>query len=107
VRMTVFAMWLLGGTALLAQPSFEVASVKSWTSHELGGVYVYAGGRVEFRGCTLLYLIQQAYNLQAFQVSGGPGWKDDERYDIDAKPPASSQSSHYMPIVVPRIWTRQ
>jgi uncharacterized protein (TIGR03435 family) len=92
-----FAMWLAGGTALLAQPAFEVASIKSWTSHEIGGVHVYPGGRVEFRGCTLQHLIQQAFNVQAFQASGGPGWKDDERYDIVAKPPASSQSSHYMP----------
>ncbi len=97
MRMAAFAMWSLGGTALLGQPAFEVASIKSWSSHEVGGVHVYPGGRVEFRGCTLLYLIQQAFNLQAFQVSGGPVWKDDERYDIDAKPPASSQSSHYMP----------
>jgi uncharacterized protein (TIGR03435 family) len=86
----LLAIWLLGGTALLAQPAFEVASIKSWTSHELGGVHFYPGGRVEFRGCTLQYLIQQAFNVQAFQVSGGPGWKD-------TKPPASSQSSHYMP----------
>lgn len=97
MRMAAFAMWVVGGTALLAQPAFEVASIKSWTSRELGGVHVYAGGRVEFRGCTLQYLMQQALNVQPFQISGGPGWKDEERYDIDAKPPASSQSSHYMP----------
>jgi uncharacterized protein (TIGR03435 family) len=97
VRMAAFAMWLLAGTALLAQPAFEVASIKSWTSHELNGVHVYSGGRVEFRGCTLQQLIQQAFNMEEFQVSGGPVWMDHERYDIDAKPPDSSRSSHYMP----------
>src|ERR1700684_129579 len=97
MRMAAFAIWLVGGTAWPAQPAFEVASIKSWTSLELGGVHVYPGGRVEFRGCTLQYLIQQAVNVRAFQVSGGPGWKDDERDDIAAKPPPSSQSSHYMP----------
>jgi hypothetical protein len=31
-------MWLLAGTALLGQSAFEVVSVKSWTSPEVGGV---------------------------------------------------------------------
>lgn len=39
-------------------------------------------GRVAFRGCQLEYLVQQAWNLQPFQVSGGPGWTRDERFDI-------------------------
>ncbi len=76
---------------------FDVASLKPWTSREIGGVYTYPGGRVEFRGCTLQYLIEQAFNVQPFQVSGGPGWMQDERYDIDAKPPTASKSSHSMP----------
>ena len=46
MRMAALAIRLLGGTVLLAQPAFEVASLKSWTSHELGGVHVYPGGTV-------------------------------------------------------------
>lgn len=80
-----------------ATPAFEVASVKPWTHRELGGVYTYPGGRVTFRGCTLHYLIEIAFNVQPFQVSGGPGWMQVERYDIDAKPSASSKSSTSMP----------
>jgi uncharacterized protein (TIGR03435 family) len=97
MRMVGLPLWLLAVPALLAQPAFEVASLKLATSHELGGVYVFPGGRVGFRGCTLQFLIEEAFNVQSFQVSGGPGWKNEERYDIDAKPPASSQSSRYMP----------
>jgi uncharacterized protein (TIGR03435 family) len=80
-----------------AAPAFEVASVKLWATREIGGVHPYAGGRIEFRGCTLQYLIQQAFDLQPFQVSGGPGWMLSERYDIDAKAPASSKSSSVIP----------
>ena len=82
-----------------ATPEFEVASLKPSTpaTGELGGVYTYPGGRVGFRGCTLQYLLEHAFNLQPFQVSGGPAWMHDERYDIDAKPPASSKSSKSMP----------
>jgi len=80
-----------------ATPDFEVASVKPAATREAGGVYTHPGGRVTFRGCTLQYLIEQAFDIQRFQVSGGPGWMQDERYDIDAKPPASSKSSQWMP----------
>ncbi len=76
---------------------FEVASVKPTTSRELGGVYTYPGGRIELRGCTLHYMIEQAFNLQPFQISGGPGWMQSDRFDVDAKPPASSKSSQSMP----------
>jgi uncharacterized protein (TIGR03435 family) len=82
-----------------AAPEFEVASLKPSTpaTGEIGGVYTYPGGRVAFRGCTLQYLIEQAFHIQPFQVSGGPEWMQNERYDIDAKPPASSKSSKSMP----------
>ncbi len=80
-----------------AATSFEVVSVKPSTGREVGGVHVFPGGRIEFRGCTPGYLIQQAFQLQHFQVSGGPAWLQDDRYDIDAKPPAASKSSQYMP----------
>ena len=80
-----------------AMPEFEVASVKPGTTAEIGGFYTYPGGRVEARGCTLEYLIQIAFNIQGFQLSGGPAWIGAERYDIEAKPPASSLSSHSSP----------
>ena len=94
MRLVVAVLW---AAVLWAQPAFEVASIKPWTSREIGGVHTYAGGRVEFRGCTLEYLIQQAFDVQRFQVSGGPGWLRSERYDIDAKPPESSDSSRSRP----------
>jgi uncharacterized protein (TIGR03435 family) len=82
---------------LFSQPAFDVASIKPWASREVGGVYSYPGGRMEFRGCTLEYLIEQAFNVQEFQVSGGPGWMNQERFDIDAKVPESSASAKSMP----------
>jgi uncharacterized protein (TIGR03435 family) len=97
MRIAALAMFAIGVAGSFAQPAFEVASIKSWSSREVGGVYVYPGGRVELRGCTPHYLIELAFNVQSLQVSGGPAWIQDERYDIDAKPPASSKSSQYMP----------
>jgi len=84
-------------TALFAQPAFDVASIKLGTTREIGGVYTYPGGRVGFRGCTVEYLIQQAFKIQRFQVSGGPSWIRADRYDIDAKPPDFAKSKESMP----------
>lgn len=83
-------------------PDFEVASVKPSNpgEGEINGFYTYPGGRVVGNGCTLQYLIMVAFDVQPFQVSGGPSWAGlvgGDRYDIQAIPPASSQSSHSNP----------
>jgi len=43
------------------------------------------GGRFVAAGITVKELIAQAYNVRPFQVQGGPGWIDSERFDINAK----------------------
>ncbi len=35
---------------------------------------------------TLSSLILRAYDLQDYQLSGGPAWIDSDRYDVDARP---------------------
>ena len=67
-------------------PRFEVASIK--LSSPAGGgtqIGVSPGGTFTARNVTVRTLIQQAYDLREFQVSGGPGWLDAQLYDIVAK----------------------
>jgi len=67
-------------------PGFEVASIK--LSSPVGGgtqIGVSPGGMFTARNVTVRTLIQQAYDLRDFQVSGGPGWLDAQLYDIVAK----------------------
>jgi uncharacterized protein (TIGR03435 family) len=67
-------------------PGFEVASIK--LSSPAGGgtqIGVSPGGTFTARNVTVRALIQQAYDLRDFQVSGGPGWLDAQLYDIVAK----------------------
>jgi Protein of unknown function (DUF3738) len=80
-------------------PTFEVASVKPSgpTQRELNGLYTYPGGRLVCRGCTLQYLVLEAFHVQQFQISGGPGWMNDSHFDIEAKPPESSRSAKSNP----------
>jgi uncharacterized protein (TIGR03435 family) len=46
--------------------------------HQTNGLFVATG-------YTLQRLIAFAYDVELFQVSGGPGWSRSERYDINAK----------------------
>jgi uncharacterized protein (TIGR03435 family) len=67
-------------------PQFEVASVKRNHSAENGEtIRMLPGGRFEVQNMTLRILIQSAYRVTNFQISGGPGWMDSDRFDIQAK----------------------
>jgi len=84
--LTLFAP----GSALTQAPisgtGFEVASIKptdpAFQGTRMGGS---PSGGFYAKGATLKILIQQAYDLRDFQISGGPRWIEIERYDITAK----------------------
>jgi uncharacterized protein (TIGR03435 family) len=86
-----------GGPQML--PSFEVASIKPAGPDGPSdvGLYTYAGGRVRANNFTLVQLIVNAFAVEAFQVSGGPRWMNEDRFNIEAKPPGSSESSKANP----------
>ena len=86
---------LLGATLLataflaLAEDSlvFEVASVKPSNPEARGtSINFVPGGGLRVTNATLKTLISFAYDVRGFQVSGGPGWLDSDRYDLLAKP---------------------
>jgi len=64
---------------------FEVASVKPNKANDrIVTIQVGPGGRFMARGYTLKLLIQRAYGVMGFNISGGPGWLDTDRYDVAA-----------------------
>ena len=80
----------LFGQSAASQPAFEVASVKPSTPEDrVIGLFTYPGGRITATNYTLEMLMEEAYSVQRFQISGGPRWLGDDRYNIVAKPPAS------------------
>jgi len=83
---TLFAATQLG-------QEFEVASVKLANPARGIDVVVSPGGRLTATNCTLELLIQQAYNVDRYQVSGGPSWLTSDRYDVVATPPSSQPLS--------------
>ena len=44
-------------------------------------------GRYIATNVTLRLLIRNAYQLQDFQITGGPGWMASDHFDINAKVP--------------------
>jgi uncharacterized protein (TIGR03435 family) len=100
--ITVVALSGLPGQTQADLRAFEVASIKPSSPQggrmEINGFYTYPGGRVVGRGCTLEYLVDLAFDIQSFQISGGPGWMHDERFEVEARPPASSLSAKANPL---------
>jgi uncharacterized protein (TIGR03435 family) len=89
--MRVFFCSLIA-VAAFAQPlAFDAASVKpNKLDDRIVTIDIGPGGRFAARGYTLKLLIQQAYEIKGFQVLGGPGWLDTDRYDVQARGRASA-----------------
>ena len=65
---------------------FEAATVKPNTSGSGASSTNSTNGLLRITNQTLQNMIQYAFNVRDFQVSGGPGWMRSERYDVTAKP---------------------
>jgi uncharacterized protein (TIGR03435 family) len=77
-------MLCLVSMTLVAQPKFDVASIKPASPTGPGYVRPQPGGRFTAIS-TLRTLIQNAYGVFPFQIVGGPEWISTERYEIEAK----------------------
>lgn len=83
------------GVAQPPKPEFEVASIKP--NQDCGSrtlVQVLPGGGLRTSCATLKFLLFQAYDVQSFQISGGPSWMNSSYFDVIAKAesPAGSES---------------
>jgi len=98
--LTVFALaFCMAASGQEAPPpAFEVVAVKPLPAGRGAiGLFTYPGGRIHITTYTLKQLIHDAYNIEMFRILGGPHWPDEDRFDIEAKPPASSESSRWTP----------
>src|SRR5688500_8567902 len=67
-------------------PAFEVASVKTNKSGEMGArIQRQPGGRFNAINMPLRDLIMFSYQVRPFQIEGAPDWIGPARYDIVAK----------------------
>ncbi|MGH7868614.1 MAG: TIGR03435 family protein, partial [Candidatus Dormibacteraceae bacterium] len=66
-------------------PSFEVATIKPDRSGDTISGAMWPAGHYSATNVKIKGLIEFAYNVQDFQLSGGPSWIASERFDVDAK----------------------
>jgi uncharacterized protein (TIGR03435 family) len=73
-------------------PAFGAATIKPpdpSASRRLAGFYGKPGGRI-FYGGNIKMLVEYAFNLQTYQVSGGPDWLSTQWFEINAVPSETS-----------------
>ena len=93
------ALPLLCASIALAQPAFEVTSVKPSAPDQPGMSMNQTAGRVVLQNATLRWAVETAYGLQDWQLSGGPKWADSEHYDIEGKCPGDTKQSQIFEMV--------
>lgn len=80
--------------ATIRLPEFEAASV-SYSNVSLrhrAEISANPGGEVRAESLTLGALMWFAFDVQPFQIVGGPAWIHKDLFDVVARPPASAQS---------------
>lgn len=74
--------------------TFEVASIKPSNPDARGvRLNLLPGGGFRGENVRLRQLIEFAYEVHPFQISGGPGWMTSEGFDIMAKPQESADAT--------------
>ena len=78
----------------LKRATFEVASIKANHSGNVIMLYQpWPGGRFTATNSSLSLLIQSAYGVEQFQISGAPGWVQSDKYDIAAEAAMGNQQA--------------
>jgi uncharacterized protein (TIGR03435 family) len=80
-------------SAVSTEQSFEVATIKPSAPDENARSLGWTGRRFTARYTTISQMVQFAYNLQAKQVVGAPGWLDSTTYDIEGQAEAGEPSA--------------
>jgi len=89
--------WIAAACVAFSQsdtrPKFEVATIKLNTSGDARRQMIrpLPGGRISVENAPVRLLILNAYGFKSFQISGGPGWINSDRWDIEAKPESSAK----------------
>jgi uncharacterized protein (TIGR03435 family) len=88
-------MVLILFSLLVFHPEFEVASVKPTPPETrfVGHLVSNPGGRVIARRCHVGLLLKESLGVELFQIVGGPGWLKEDPFDIDARPPETSEAT--------------
>lgn len=88
---TIFLTLQVVNGAAATQRQFDVASIKPNTVTpgcpplRCGVTTIPRSGRLIIKNYSLRMLIRTAYGVGVDDIHGGPGWRDDDKFDIEAK----------------------
>lgn len=82
-------------------PGFEVAALKRSPSPTPPYALSQTGTRVRYTGAPLLFLVQNAYEIDAYQLKG-PSWLLYEHYEVEAIMPEGS-TKEQVPAMLRRL----
>ncbi len=90
-RFTQASLIFAASTALCAAApqSFEVASIKPADPNARGSSSNSDRGFLTIKNWNLRRMVQRAFNVESYQITGGPPWLDSYRFNISAKIPES------------------
>jgi uncharacterized protein (TIGR03435 family) len=82
------------------RPAFDVASIKQHTEQMNGVTFADGeGGRLTVVNNPIFNVIDNAYGISKYQLIGAPDWVESERYDIEARGPATAGHKEMMLMV--------
>jgi uncharacterized protein (TIGR03435 family) len=85
MRTVLVGIAVLSATLFAQTPSFEAVSIRTNTSGSFsGGVGPVPGGALKATNATLRAIVLWAWELNGFELVGGPRWFDEVRFDIVA-----------------------
>ncbi|HVY93626.1 MAG TPA: TIGR03435 family protein [Bryobacteraceae bacterium] len=84
MKRRLFALALTLSPFLYGAESFDVVSVKPNTSSQGRSSERTNAGHVLAENITAQSMIEQAFAVRAFQISGGPGWMTSDGFDVNA-----------------------
>src|SRR5262245_41159184 len=84
--LAITMVHLLAQVPTTDNPAFEVAPInQNKTRGQLVGLRTQPGVRFTATNVPLAMLVRNAYQIQSFQLVGGPDWITSDRFDIVAK----------------------
>jgi uncharacterized protein (TIGR03435 family) len=86
-------MLVLWAGVALGQTTFEAASIRPSDPAKAESFWRASPGRVAVQNMSLKSLVMAFYKVKEYQVVGGPGWVDADRFDIAAKMPAGAPAT--------------
>jgi uncharacterized protein (TIGR03435 family) len=95
VIASLFPDWI--AFAQTPRPAFDVASIKQHAGQANGVTFAAReGGRLNVINNEISNVIQNAYGIANYQLIGAPDWVEAERYDIEARGPATAGRKEMM-----------